>query len=336
METKILKPNKETFKLAAKYINNGELVAFPTETVYGLGADATNDTAVKQIFTTKGRPQDNPLIVHLSNKKDIEKYILSISKTEQKIVNKFMPGPISLVLKKNNLISNVVSCNLDTIAIRIPENKVARNFIKYTNKPICAPSANTSKRPSPTTAKDVYQDMKDKIPLIINGGNCNIGVESTVVKCENNIVYILRPGKITKEDLEKSLKTTVIDKIPTENKKIESPGVKYTHYCPSCDMILVKNNKLENFKNLIENYKDKNILVLCSPNIQKELSSYKKDNFKIEILGKNSEEACKNIFRYLRKFEKDFDLILAEFIENGKMQSALYNRMIKSASGREV
>lgn len=330
METKILKPNKKTYLLSRDLINSGKLVAFPTETVYGLGADATNNEAVKNIFETKGRPQDNPLIVHLSNKKDIIKYVNRISEIEQKIINKLMPGPISLVLEKNDKISNIVSCGLNTIAIRIPENKIARTFIKYTGKPICAPSANTSKRPSPTKAQHVYEDMKDKIPLIIDGGSCNIGVESTVIKVEENKIFILRPGKITKEKLEKLTNCIVVEKINNENKNIESPGVKYTHYCPKCEMILIKNNIVENFKNLYKNYKDRKILILCSNNTKKEL------NLPCVVLGKNSEDACKNIFNFLRKYENDYDLILAEFIKNGKMSKALYNRMIKSASGKEV
>lgn len=330
MKTEILKPNKKTFLLAKNLINNGELVAFPTETVYGLGADATNDKAVKKIFETKGRPQDNPLIVHLSNKKDINKYVKSISKIEQKIINKLMPGPISLVLEKNEIISNTVSCGLNTIAIRIPENKIARSFIKYSGKPICAPSANTSKRPSPTKAQHVFEDMENKIPLIIDGGNSNIGIESTVVKVENNEVYILRPGKITKEILEKITKCIVHEKVNKENKKIESPGVKYTHYCPKCEMILIKNNIAENLTTLYNNYKDRRVLILCSQTTKKQI------NLPCIILGKNSEEASKNIFNYLRKYENDYDLILAELITSGKMSKALYNRMIKSASGKEI
>jgi len=330
MKTEILKPNKKTYLLARNLINNGNLVAFPTETVYGLGADATNDTAVKKIFETKGRPQDNPLIVHLSNKKDIIKYVKSISKIEQKIINKLMPGPISLVLEKNDKISNIVSCGLNTIAIRIPENKTARKFIKYSEKPICAPSANTSKRPSPTKAQHVFEDMNDKIDLIIDGGNSNIGIESTVVKVENDEIFILRPGKITKEKLEKITKCIVHEKVNKENKKIESPGVKYTHYCPKCEMILVKNNIIENFTNLYKNYKDRRVLILCSQSTKKHL------DIPCVILGKNSEEASKNIFNFLRKYENDYDLILAELITNGKMSKALYNRMIKSASGKEV
>ncbi len=249
MITKILKPTTYALNKAANLINDGELVAFATETVYGLSADATNDDAVKKIYVAKGRPGNNPLIVHLANKKDIKKYVKSINMLERKIIKDFMPGPISLVLKKNSLVSQIVSAGGDTIAVRIPQNKVARSFIRRTHKPICAPSANTSKRPSPTTAKHVFDDMNGKISLIIDGGQTDVGIESTVVKVENNEVYILRPGKINEEMLSSSLHCLVHENVKVGS-KIESPGTKYTHYKPKCDMILVKNNIVENIKKI--------------------------------------------------------------------------------------
>ena len=192
MKTEILKPNKKNLIKCAYTINSDELVAFPTETVYGLGADAGNSKAVKKIFEAKGRPQDNPLIVHIARKKDIEKYATVKSPIERKIIKKCMPGPISLILEKKDTICNETTCGLKTVAIRYPSNKVAQKFIKACNCPICAPSANTSKRPSPTRASDVFEDMKNKIQYIIDGGNCKIGVESTVCKVESDI----KAGKI--------------------------------------------------------------------------------------------------------------------------------------------
>lgn len=331
MQTKILKPNKETYSFASKLINEGEVVAFPTETVYGLGADATNEEAVKKIFIAKGRPSDNPLIVHLSDKKDIVKYVLSINELEQQIIDKFMPGPISLVLRKNDKICPIVTAGGETVAIRIPENLVARDFIKACDKPICAPSANTSKRPSPTIAKHVYDDMNGKIPLIIDGGQTTVGIESTVVKVEDSEVYILRPGKISKEKLESELKCVVHEKFKP-GKVVESPGTKYTHYKPRCDMILVKTDVINTIANLYnENTKrGKKVVIFC----KKESLKYF-DGMNAVSIGKDSNEASHNIFKYLRDYENN-DLIIAEYFDNGTMVDGLYNRMSKSCSGNII
>jgi L-threonylcarbamoyladenylate synthase len=334
METKVEKLTKKFCDECVKIIKQGGLVSFPTETVYGLGADATNAVAVKKIFEVKGRPQDNPLIVHLADKKKIEDYAVVSNDIEKMIIKKCMPGPISLILHKKENISDVVTCGLPTAAIRIPINKTARKFIKATGLPICAPSANTSKRPSPTRAKDVLADMNGKIPAIIDGGNCKIGVESTVCKVENNMVYILRPGKFSARALTKILKVPVIDKLNTSETKVaESPGTKYTHYCPKCEMILIKNDVVKNLNVLYDNItsQGKKPIILCSKDTAKALGEKEK-----VILGKTSEDACKNIFKTLRNVENDYDVILAEFISKGDMQDALFNRMIKSASGRLI
>lgn len=331
METKILKPNRKTYKLAGKLIRNGDIVAFPTETVYGLGASALNENAVKKIYETKGRPQDNPLIVHLSSKKDIKKYVKNISKAQKKLIKAFMPGPISIIFDKNDKICPVVCAGGTTVAIRIPENIIARKFIKYSKCPICAPSANTSKRPSPTIAKHVYDDMNHKIPLIIDGGQTNIGIESTVIRVDNDLVYILRPGKINAKMIFNKCKLIAIDKIDT-SKIPQSPGTKYTHYKPNCDMIIVKNDKINNINNLynqtIKN--NKRPIIFCK---LENLDKFKDKN--VVVLGKNSEEASTNLFTYLRQYE-NHDLIICEYFDNGEMVDALFNRMIKSASGNII
>lgn len=334
METKVERLTKKFCGECVEIVRNGGLVSFPTETVYGLGADATNAAAVKKIFEVKGRPQDNPLIVHLADRKQIENYAVVSNDIERLIIKKCMPGPISLILHKRENISDVVTCGLSTVAIRIPINKTARKFIRATKLPICAPSANTSKRPSPTRAKDVLADMNGKIPAIIDGGSCKIGVESTVCKVENNMVYILRPGKFSARALTKILKVPVVDKLNTAEAKVaESPGTKYTHYCPKCEMILIKNDVVKNINTLYDNFlsQGKKPIILCSKDTAKHLEGKQK-----VILGKTSEDACKNIFKTLRNVENDYDIILAEFIAKGDMQDALFNRMIKSASGRLV
>lgn len=328
MKTEILTPNKHTYKKASILINNNELVAFPTETVYGLGASALSDVAVKKIFEAKGRPQDNPLIVHLARKQDIKKYVKNISKAHKKLIQKFMPGPISIIFDKNEKICSSVCAGGSTVAIRIPENKVARKFIKHTKCPICAPSANISKRPSPTTANHVFQDMNQKIPLIIDGGSTSIGIESTVVRVDNNTVYILRPGKISKEMISNQCNLVAIDKIDI-SKIPQSPGVKYAHYKPNCDMIIVKTNVYQNICNIYDNSikTGKNPIIFCK---KQNLELYKNKN--AIVLGSDSTQASTNLFDYLRQYEHH-DLIICEYFDNGDMVEALFNRMLKSASG---
>ena len=331
-ETKILKPSKNAYKLASQYINNNEIVAFPTETVYGLGANALNDDAVKKIFIAKGRPQDNPLILHVGKKEDIQKYVKNIDAIQQKLIDEFMPGPISIVFEKNEIVSNVACAGGNTVAIRLPENKVAQNFINACGCPIVAPSANTSKRPSPTLASHVFEDMQGKIPLIIDGGETTVGIESTVVKVEDNSIIILRPGKITKEMIEKTTGIKVTQKTEA-GKIVEAPGMKYTHYKPNCDMIIVKTDKINNVNKIYDEYKlnGKRPIILC---INEHLTMYK--NKDVKCIGKDSVEASHNLFKIYREIENDYDIIIAEYIDNGDMVEGLFNRMSKSAGGKII
>lgn len=331
MKTKVLKPNLFTYIKAGKLIRKGEVVAFPTETVYGLGASALCEVPVKKIYEAKGRPQDNPLIVHLARKKDIKKYVKDITENHKKLIDAFMPGPISIIFDKKDNICDQVTAGGPTVAIRIPENKVARKFIYYSKRPICAPSANTSKRPSPTIAKHVYDDMNGKIPLIIDGGATNIGIESTVVKIDGDYVYILRPGKISKKNIEEKTNLIAVDKMDT-TKIPQSPGTKYTHYKPNCDMIIVKTDVEANISKLYNNAisNGKKAVIFCKT---ESYEKYKDKN--TVILGKDSEEASANLFTYLRDNETN-DLIIMEYFDNGEMVEALFNRAIKSASGNII
>ena len=331
MRTLIKKPSLLTYIYAGNLIKNGEIVAFPTETVYGLGADATNAEAVKKIFIAKGRPQDNPLIVHLAEKEDIKKYVTEITENQQKLIDAFMPGPISIIFEKNDIICDEVTAGGKTVAIRIPENEVARKFIYYSQRPICAPSANTSKRPSPTIAQHVYDDMNTKIPLIIDGGATDIGIESTVVRVNKNYVYILRPGKINAQMILEKTGLVAMSKMDT-SKIPQSPGTKYTHYKPKCDMIIIKNDVTKNMNDIYrqKTKEDKNVVIFCK---KENVNKYQNKN--VVVLGENSEDASKNLFTYLREYENN-DLILCEYFDNGDMVDALFNRMIKSASGNII
>ncbi len=330
MKTKVMKASIRALVVFGKIIRRGEIAAFPTETVYGLGGDATNSFAVEKIFKAKGRPSDNPLIVHLGSKFRIKKYVETISPLEREIIKKFMPGPISLVLKKNELISSLVTAGGNTVAIRIPECKLARRLINFSRRPICAPSANTSKRPSPTVAAHVLEDLNGKILLIVDGGQTEVGIESTVVKVQDGKLYILRPGKISKEDLEKKLNVEVVEK--AGGAVVESPGVKYAHYMPKCRMVLAGENDFEKVKNFYNSAvsSGKSVVIFCK---NSDLEKFKGLN--CVGLGEDSVDASHNLFKALRDYEEN-DLIIALKITNGTMAAGLYNRMSKAARGEEI
>ena len=223
-------------KNAAEIIKNGGIVLFPTETVYGIGANALNDDAVKKIFTAKGRAQDNPLILHISDLDMLNQIVDNISEIEYKLMDAFWPGPFTIILNKKEGIANVATCKGNTVGIRMPSNKIAHDLIKESGVPIAAPSANISGKPSGTNLKDILEELKDRVDYIIDGGETDIGIESTVVRVINDEVKILRPGKITREDIERIISHVEIDKnVMGEigvTEKVLSPGMKYRHYAP--------------------------------------------------------------------------------------------------------
>ncbi|WP_455060948.1 L-threonylcarbamoyladenylate synthase, partial [Parvimonas micra] len=238
--TEILKPTRENIERSAKLILNDEIVAIPTETVYGLGANGLSDIAVSKIFKAKNRPQDNPLILHISDYDMMENLVYELSDEIKEFLNHFWPGPLTVVMKKKDIIPEAVSCGLDTVAIRMPNNEIARSFIKQCGVPIAAPSANISGKPSPTTAEDVFTDMNGKISVILDGGLCNIGIESTVLDLTKKPYTILRPGFYTKEDFLKYEDEILIDDaIVTENIIPKSPGQKYKHYAPKAKVLVI-------------------------------------------------------------------------------------------------
>jgi len=222
--------------VAAEFIKAGEIAAFPTETVYGLGANAYSEKAVKKIFKAKGRPADNPLIVHVANKKDISLLAREITPSAKKIISKFFPGPVTVILKKNEIIPGATTASLDTIAIRMPASKLALALIKAAGAPVAAPSANLSGSPSPTNFIHVLRDFNKKIPCLLIGPSARYGLESTVIDCTGKHPVILRPGSITLEQVKKLDKNTVIQKRAA---KIKSPGQKYKHYSPKAVVKLI-------------------------------------------------------------------------------------------------
>ena len=340
METKIAITNedniKQCIKEAAEVIKNGGVVAFPTETVYGLGANALKEECVKKIFVAKGRPQDNPLIVHVASK-NIDEYVKNIPDVANKLIDKFWPGPLTLILEKRNIIPMETSANLDTIGIRMPSNKIAMELIKESGVPIAAPSANISGRPSPTNIERCVEDLKGRVDYILGGEISEVGLESTIVDCTVYPPMVLRPGGITLEMLREVDENIEIDKGLLNNSKEfkpKAPGMKYRHYAPNAKLKIIRgNNKktIEKINEMVQNYIDeeKSVGILTTKE-----NSNKYPNGKVVILGEenNLEEIASNLFNVLREFnDLGVDIILAEAFNEEGIGVAIMNRLNKAA-----
>lgn len=325
MKKTMIKKGKKAILEGANLIKRGEVVVFPTETVYGLGANAFDETAVKKIFLVKGRPQDNPLIVHVERKEQIYDLAKEVNEYAKIIMDKFMPGPITIILKKNPIISDVVTAGLDSVGIRMPKHTVARKFIKECALPIAAPSANISTHISPTTSKDVFEDLNGKVDLIIEGGRCNVGIESTIVDLTKEIPVILRPGGITQRMLTKALGCCQL--FSGEVKVALAPGMKYKHYAPNCEMIVAHKEKI------ISAYNDalkegKNPIIICEDNVSKDLQKVKFIN-----LGKGANNIMKNIFSAMHEAQKISDYIICQHFGTRGARLSVMNRVVKAAGG---
>lgn len=316
-------------------LQNNDLVIFPTETVYGLGANALNEEAVDKIFKAKGRPSNNPLIVHLASKEDIFKYAYVENDIEKTLIDAFMPGPFTLILKKKELIPNNVTCGLDTVGIRIPSNEIAHRLLLDCSLPIAAPSANLSTKPSGTNVKDIFLEFEKNVPYIIDGGDTLVGLESTVVKVIDSVPTILRPGYITKEDIvEVCGKCHVIKEVLEQVKDVdhvESPGLLYKHYAPNAKSLLVYSDNLSELKSLINDHKTSKTLVIGSSRLQ-DISCYKFLNY-----GDSLEMIAHNIFRLLREADLyEPDLIIIEGVKKEGLGLAIMNRLIRSCSSNYI
>ncbi len=267
METEVISIVTEydkALKKSAELLKCGEVVGIPTETVYGLAANAFDEDAVKKIFKAKGRPSDNPLIVHISKPDDLYDLVKEVPEKVKLMAEKFWPAPLTMIMKKSDKIPNVVSGNLDTVAIRMPKSEYARAIIENCGLPLAAPSANLSGSPSPTNAKYVFDDMNGRVPLIIDGGSCEIGVESTVISFAQEPPRLLRPGGVTLEEMTELIGEIIVDDAVLN--KLEdgvvaaSPGMKYKHYAPKADITIIKSD-FEHFKMLCDGEKD--VTALC-------------------------------------------------------------------------
>lgn len=325
METLITKDVKD-IKVGAKIIKEGGLVAFPTETVYGLGANALDSDAVSAIFVAKGRPQDNPLICHVSSYDDLLKIAYDDTGIAKVLIDAFSPGPLTLVLKKRDIVPDTVTAGLSTVAVRIPNHDVALVLIRESGVPIAAPSANTSGRPSPTTAMEVYEDMCGKVPMIIDGGKCDVGIESTVLDVSGEIPVILRPGRITSEMLLEH-----IDNVQLFRGRVvtaaPAPGMKYRHYAPNCEMVLseTSDETIALYNDAISVGKHPVILALS-----KNVDLYDGKNY-IDM-GFDEVALAHNLYTALREGEKRGDYIISETVDDYGVGYSVMNRMRKAAS----
>lgn len=318
----------------AEILKNGGLVAFPTETVYGLGANGLDGKAVNRIFEAKGRPNDNPLILHIHDVSCLVKLTSEITDIAKILIQKFWPGPMTLVFRKSNEVPDEVSAGLDTVGIRYPVNKVAQELIRISGVPVAAPSANTSGRPSPTKAKHVMEDMNGKIDAVIDGGECNIGLESTVVDVTGPIPIILRPGKVTIEDIRKYIPTVIYDRHlieHSESVKPKSPGMKYKHYAPMGKLFILK-GRPENIKKYIkENYTHNTGIITFDEYILSLPNEFSLGN------SKDSDSAGHNLFDILRRFDENGCSIMYAFMPEDKgVGFAVCNRLFKAAGGNII
>lgn len=328
-------------------LREGELVAFPTETVYGIGANSLLDGAVRKIFEVKGRPQDNPLIVHLHSKDVISKYAIVSNEVEEGIIGKFMPGPLTVILKSRGIVSSVVTAGLDTVGIRIPYNMIAQKLIELADVPVSAPSANLSGRPSATDPASVIEEFEGKIPYIIDGGRTHIGIESTVVLVKEEIdkfnILILRPGFVTKEDLEGFVSESKFSKPvfvryseDLSSEKPISPGQKYRHYSPKSRVVLLNDiSKLEEFFKVVGRGR---VGVLGRLDFLRNVEVYLKglgfsDVIKVEWCRDDLLECARNLFIYYRLFDKEgVELLFVENLGDSGIAYSIMNRVKKSAS----
>lgn len=342
---------------AAKILQEGGLVAFPTETVYGLGANALNEDAARKIYEAKGRPSDNPLIAHIARKEDVEKLVAYIPESGRKLMDAYWPGPLTLVFPKSDIVPYGTTGGLETVAIRMPSDPVANRLIALAGVPVAAPSANTSGRPSPTTADHVYQDMNGKIEMIVDGGPVGIGLESTIVDVSGDVPSMLRPGAVTMEMLRKTLGRVEVDPAITgplkPDVKPKAPGMKYRHYAPAAELVLVECEKYREAGDMagsVDHVGDseqeqvaKKIMELANEKLEAgyqvgiictDESREKYTAGIVRSLGLRAREEtiAHNLFAVLREFDDlAVDYIFSESFSKEALGQAIMNRLTKAA-----
>ncbi|WP_100374191.1 L-threonylcarbamoyladenylate synthase [Bacillus sp. FJAT-45037] len=342
-QTKMFNVDKEISDLkkhqyirdAALWISEGEVVAFPTETVYGLGANALSETAIAKIFKAKGRPSDNPLIVHIASRDQLDELVTDISAEAEKLMNAFWPGALTLIFKKKGSIAENVSAGLDTVAIRMPDHPVALELIREAGVPVAAPSANLSGKPSPTTAQHVYDDLAGRIAGVVDGGNTGVGLESTVLDCSVDIPMMYRPGGVTLEDIQQVIGEVAVDPtlMNTEGTP-RSPGMKYAHYAPKGSLTVVRDVSMIQALLNEASKQGRRVGVLTT---EERAHEYQADA--VITCGKRSEllTVASKLYDALRRFDQEkIDVIYAETFPKKGVGVAIMNRLEKAAGGRVI
>ncbi len=339
-EIDINKPDQDLISLFATMLADGKTVIFPTETVYGLGANALDEDAATKIYQAKGRPSDNPLLVHVADKEDVYDLVENIDDRAKLLMDKFWPGPLTIVFKKKAIIPDRTSGGLDTVAIRMPSDQVARDLIRQAGVPIAAPSANISGRPSPTKPEHIIRDMDGRVDGILVGGPCDYGVESTIIDLSEDLAMVLRPGSITLEMLGEVLGRVDLDpslKNKGDNIRAKAPGMKYKHYSPQAQVYIVKADDLEGFAERVDS--------LCEDNAKKGLKigvmtmNYDQHSYQAKVfdLGGSDTEVAKNLFDSLISLDREsIDIAYVPYFEERGIGVAIMNRLKKAAAYRII
>lgn len=338
METQLIRQNingnsePDGIRRAAELLRMGGLVAIPTETVYGLAANALNPVAVARIFKAKGRPQDNPLIVHLASPEDLPPFVLEVPGQAKKLMEAFWPGPLTIILPKSTLIPDIVSAGLETAAFRMPSHPVANAIIRAAGVPLAAPSANLSGSPSPTRAEHVLADLNGRIEAVVDGGECGVGVESTVVTLAGGVARVLRPGGVTPEQIEKVLGDVQVDDAVlnpvAKGERVASPGMKYKHYAPKAHVTILE-GELEAFLKYVRSHSEPGTGVLCFEGEQglMELPSLTYGH------SGSSEEQARRLFDALRGLDElGVSRVFARAPSKTGVGLAVYNRLLRAAA----
>ena len=337
-----IEADRELLQQAAQIIKRGGLVAFPTETVYGLGADGFNEEAAKKIYAAKGRPSDNPLILHIAEENQLKQIVKKIPEKAKKLMESFWPGPLTIILEKKENVPYTTTGGLDTVAIRMPNHLGALSFLKAVQTPIAAPSANTSGRPSPTKAEHVLEDMKGKIDMILDGGEVGIGIESTIIDM-TSVPMILRPGFITQEMLEEKIGDVFLDPALQnglqEKERPKAPGMKYRHYAPKADLTIVEgelSRVIDQINRLTAQKvsEGKKVGIVATEETKK---FYKHGIIKVIGTRKKEETIAKHLYSILREFDEDkIDVIFSEAFSEKAFGQAIMNRLIKAAGHHRI
>ena len=339
-EIDINKPDQDLISLFATMLADGKTVIFPTETVYGLGANALDEDAATKIYQAKGRPSDNPLLVHVADKEDVYDLVENVDDRAKLLMDKFWPGPLTIVFKKKAIIPDRTSGGLDTVAIRMPSDQVARDLIRQAGVPIAAPSANISGRPSPTKTEHIIIDMDGRVDGILVGGPCDYGVESTIIDLSEDLAMVLRPGSITLEMLGEVLGRVDLDpslKNKDDNIRAKAPGMKYKHYSPQAQVYIVKADNLEGFAERVDS--------LCEDNAKKGLKigvmtmNYDQHSYQAKVfdLGGSDTEVAKNLFDSLISLDREsIDIAYVPYFEERGIGVAIMNRLKKAAAYRII